>query len=438
MLLIYTTASSARLNYIFDLFFKELFGIAFTVTHDTALFKSSAYPKLNYSTEPFADELFFYASGLLEEKGIRKQEISVFDWNDTKGFFATHPKYIFPFDPFAAAFYLVSRYEEYLPFQRDRYDRFDAKESLAYEKGFLQKPLVNIWAKKIQQLISEKYPQLKFIKCSYQYISTIDIDNAYAYKEKGLMRTGGALLRSLSRVSFKEISDRASVLLGYRKDPYDTYDILHVIQQHYALNCIYFFLLGDYGENDKNVPASRKKFQSLIKSIADYSDVGIHPSFGSNAVPSKLRREISTLKKVLKRDVTKARQHFLMLQFPATYRRLIDHDITDDYTMGYSGDVGFRASICTPFYFYDLEHETATKLKIHPFAVMDATLKYYLNLKPEEAISYIEPLIKEVRSVDGTFMSLWHNESLSEMSPWEGWRPVYEQLVKIASPKNPA
>jgi hypothetical protein len=433
MFLIYTSSFTPRLHYIFDLVFRQILGIDYTITHNAQSFKDEPGPKLNYSTEQFNDELFFYASGLLFEKGIRKQEISVFDWNDTKCFFATHPKYLFPFDPFAAAFYLVSRYEEYLPHQRDRYDRFDAKESLAFEKGFLGKPLVNTWAKKIQKIISDKYQSVKFPKRSYQYISTIDIDNAYAFKEKGMMRTGGALLRSLSKFNFKDILDRTSVLLGRQQDPYDTYDLLQDIQQRYNLNCIYFFLLGDYGENDKNVPPSRKKFQSLIKSIADYSDVGIHPSFGSNTAPERLRKEISRLRKVLKRDVTKARQHFLMLHFPTTYRRLIDHDITDDYTMGFSGQTGFRASICTPFYFYDLEYEAATRLLVHPFAVMDATLKYYMQVKPEDAISYIDPLIRAVREVDGTFISLWHNESVSEMAPWENWRPVYEQLVKLAT-----
>lgn len=434
MLLIYTTHNTPRLKYTFDLIFKDILGVNYMLTNDAQQFAADQNPKLNYSTSSFGDELFFYATGLLSEKGIHKQEISVFNWNDTKVFFATHPKYIFPFDPFAATFYLVSRYEEYLPHHRDVYDRFDAKVSLAFEKGFLRKPLVNIWAKKIELLIREKFPQLKFPKRAYQFISTIDIDNAYAFQSKGLMRTGGAVLRSLSKLNFKEISDRASVLLGYKKDPYDTYDLLHTIQQTYEVKCIYFFLLGDYGENDKNVPPSRKKFQSLIKSIADYSDVGVHPSFGSNADTTRLPKEISRLRKVLKREVSKSRQHFLMMQFPATYRRLIDHDITDDYTMGFSGEIGFRASIASPFYFYDLELETATKLLLHPFAVMDATLKYYMKVKPEDAISYIEPLINEVKEVNGTFISLWHNESLSEMNPWEGWRPVYEQLVKIATP----
>ncbi|MCX6290863.1 MAG: polysaccharide deacetylase family protein [Bacteroidetes bacterium] len=432
MLLIYTKSTTPRLKYTFDLVFKEIMGIDYAVTHHAFEFGLSSLPKFNYSEEKIADELFFYSSMLLFEKGIRRQEISVFDWEDTKVFFATHPKYIFPFDPFAASFYLVSRYEEYLPHHRDQHDRFDAKESLAFEKGFLNKPLVNIWVKKIKQVLLEKFPQLKFPQQEYRFVSTIDIDNAFAYREKGLMRTGGAIVRSLLKLDLKQISERVSVLTGRRQDPYDTYEVMNEIQKKYELNCIYFFLLGDYGENDKNVSAGRKKLQSLIKSIADYSDVGIHPSYGSNANPGRLRIELSRLRKVLKRDVTKSRQHFLVLHFPSTYRRLIDHDITDDYSMGYSGSVGFRASICTPFYFYDLELETSSKLRIHPFAVMDATLKYYMKIKPGEAISYIEPLVKEVKHVDGTFISLWHNESLSNIPPWEGWKEVYEQVVRIA------
>jgi hypothetical protein len=125
-----------------------------------------------------------------------------------------------------------------------------------------------------------------------------------------------------------------------------------------------------------------------------------------------------------------------MLRFPETYRTLIDNDITDDYTMGYSGDVGFRASICTPFYFYDLDREQITNLRVHPFAVMEATLKYYLKIKPEEALKYIAPLVQEAKAVDGVFMSLWHNESLSNIPPWEGWQDVYEQMVKIAANEN--
>ncbi|HRH65265.1 MAG TPA: polysaccharide deacetylase family protein [Bacteroidia bacterium] len=434
MLLIYSPSSGPRLRYTFDLVFRELLGIDYTVTSQQDDFSFHNGPKINYSDSPTGKEIFIYATGFLTQKGIRDQQLAVFDWMDTKAFFATHPKYVLPFDPFAAIFYMVSRYEEYLPHKRDEHDRFDAHESLSYQKGFLHKPVVNIYVNKLRQILCEHYPGLRFPEKKYNYISTIDIDNAWAYREKGMMRTTGAFIRSLSKLNFKELSERLLVLIGRKQDPYDTYDQLFRIQQDYALSCIYFFLLGDYGVNDKNVSISRKELQSLIKSIADYNEVGIHPSYASNSQPERIRLEQSRLRKIIRKDITKSRQHFLKLQFPGTYRHLIDCDITDDYTMGYASEIGFRAGTCSSFLFYDLDNEQTTTLRIHPFAVMDATLRFYMKIQPAEVLSYVSPLIREVKAVNGTFMSLWHNETISNKIPWEGWANVYEDVVKAAQP----
>lgn len=433
MLLVFSPSSTPRLKYIFDLIFNDLLGITYSFTASREQFISFAGPKFNYSDHPIGDEVFFYASRFLFEKGIEDQNLSVFEWEGNKVFFATHPKYIFPFDPFAASFYLVSRYEEYLPHMRDEHDRYNTLESLAYQKNFLHKPLVNIWALRIKQALLQSFPAMSFPVRKYKYISTIDIDNAFAFLEKGIMRTAGGYLRSLVKMNFSEFADRTRVLLGTARDPYDTYDFQFSLQKKHKFRCIYFVLLGNYGVNDKNVAPDNHKFRSLIKSLADYSEVGIHPSYGSNKNSKSLKREIGTLNKILKREVTKSRQHFLILRLPLTYRQLIDLDITDDYTMGYALQTGFRAGICSTFYFYDLDLEQSTRLRIHPFAVMDATLKYYMKIPPEEAISHIAPLIDEVKAVNGTFISLWHNESLSENTLWAGWKNVYEQMVEIAS-----
>ena len=431
-MLIYAASITNRLRFAFDLVLKDLVGIDYELTTDVDKFSFHTGPKLNYSKAPFGDELFFYATDLLYEKKIRRQDLSVFDWNDTKAFFATHPKYVLPFDPFAASFYMVSRYEEYLPFQHDKHLRFEASESLAFQKGFLTKPVVNIYAKKIREILIDQFPEMVFRKKKYNYISTIDIDNAWAYKEKGVLRTCGALLRSLSGFEFREFAERIAVVAGRLKDPYDTYDHLFEMQSKYSLKMIYFFLLGDYAENDKNVSVSSSRFQSHIKWIADYFETGIHPSYESNIKPGRLRLEISRLQKIIKREITMSRQHFLKLNFPTTYRQLIDADIQNDYTMGFSGQVGFRAGICTPFYFYDLERELESNLMIHPFAVMDATLRYYMKVRPAEVMSYVGPIIRDIKAVDGTFISLWHNESLSNRKPWENWKGVYEDIIRAA------
>jgi hypothetical protein len=46
----------------------------------------------------------------------------------------------------------------------------------------------------------------------------------------------------------------------------------------------------------------------------------------------------------------------------------------------------------------------------------------------------IRPMIKEIKAVNGTFISLWHNESLSNDKRWIGWHQVYEEMIKEALP----
>ncbi|MFI5163880.1 MAG: polysaccharide deacetylase family protein, partial [Bacteroidia bacterium] len=194
--------------------------------------------------------------------------------------------------------------------------------------------------------------------------------------------------------------------------------------------------------NDKNLPHTNPLMQELIKNISAKAETGIHPSFASNQSPGKVKIEKERLEKIKtplvplikgeRTAVTKSRQHFLMLRFPYTYKNLIASGIKDDYTMGFADELGFRAGICTPYLWYDLEKEEETNLMIHPFAVMDGTLNNYLKLSPEQAIEKIKEIVKEIKSVNGEFISIWHNETLSDWREWKGWRDVYEKVIQIA------
>lgn len=432
-LLVFSEKPAPRLIYILKLFFGSLVGVTFKLTHDEKEFVTYEGPRLSYCDAPFGDEIFIFASRLLFDKGIEDQQINVFEWQGVPVFFGTHPKYQVPYDPLAASFYLVSRYEEYLPHIKDKHLRFSPTQSLAFQKGFLDKPLVNIWALQIQALLKNRYPELIFKSHQYKFISTIDVDSAFAYHEKGLMRHFGAFALNLFEFNFKKIGERLSVLFGLEKDPYDTYEYLLELKKKYNLKQVYFFLVGNYGEFDKNVSIeSSIRFQSLIKSIADYADVAVHPSYASNDDPEEMRKEIRRLNKILKREVNKSRQHYLKVIFPTTYRCLIENDIKEDYSLGYASEIGFRASICKPFMFYDLDLDTETKLLLIPFMLMDNTLKDYMKLTPEEAIEKSKQLINEVKKVNGTFVTLWHNHSVNDKGDWKGWRNVYESIIEAA------
>ncbi len=432
MILVYAEKITNRLRYAVELIFSEVLLCKVELTNNLEDYKIAKQPiKINYSTK---ENIGFsiYPSGLLFEHNIVNQNIKPIKKNGISYFFPAPENSQFPFDIFSASFYMVSRYEEYLPFETDKFNRFKAEESLAYKFGFLRKPVVNIWANWLKNELNKTVPNCNFPKRNFEFISTIDIDNAFAYKEKGVMRTLGGLGKSIWKGNFSEFGERLKVLAGNKQDPYDTFDYQLEIQKKYSLKTIYFFLLGNYGFNDKNISHNSRKLQQLIKSLADYAQIGIHPSFGSNTNPDNLKIEIERLSTISKREITKSRQHFLMLQLPETYRRLIDLDITDDYTMGFASQVGFRAGICTTYSHYDLDLDTKTKLKIHPFAVMDGTLKDYNKLNTDEAILIYNQIIDEIKTVNGSFISLWHNESLTNKSRWKGWRKVYEKMITKA------
>ncbi|HKK09299.1 MAG TPA: polysaccharide deacetylase family protein, partial [Bacteroidales bacterium] len=372
-------------------------------------------------------------SNLLFENEIDNGEVSTIEFEGSKALFPVKDEKSFlPFDPFAASFYLLSRYEEYLPHKKDEHGRFHAHESIAWKNRFLKKPVVNIWAYHIKKILQKRFPGLKFKKRKFKFIPTYDIDIAFSYRSKGFVRTTGGYLNDLYRGQWKNLVLRTKAITGASPDPYDTFSYQINLHKRFNLNAIYFFLFGNYSRYDKNISVNNKRYQHLIKHISDYAQVGVHPSYVSQDDFDQLKKEVSKLSTVLKREIKDSRQHYLRLDLPTTYRNLQALEITNDYTMGYAAEPGFRAGTCDPFYFYDLDLEIETKLRVHPFTIMDGTLIDYQKIKPQDAKQVIKPLIEEVKAVDGTFISLWHNHSLNPDSIYGNWREVYEELVEIA------
>lgn len=436
MLLIYTPKITNRIKYIFKVYFKELMGIEYYFTNQKEEFETYEGIKISYAEKPLGDELFFCSGNLLLEKNIHEIDLKFVEFeNETAICPVYNKKSVMTFDPFSAGFYLITRYEEYLPYIKDQFERFGGNQCIAYKKYFLKKPMINYWAISISNIIKNKFDDFKPKPNKFKFIPTIDIDCAYAFKLKGVIRSVGGYLKSLRDLNFKEIIERTAVLSRFRKDHFDTFDYQFEIHSKYRLKPIYFILFAEYGDFDKNIPLNNHKFQTLIKTLEDNAEVGIHPSYASNNDVKILKQEITNLSKVLNRQITKSRQHFLKLTLPQTYRNLMELDITDDYTMGYASEIGFRASICNSFNFYDLELEVETNLRIHPFAFMEGTLRDYMSIDADRALDYIKPLIDEVKAVNGTFICLWHNESLSNQRRWVGWQHVYEEMIKYAIEK---
>ncbi|MCX6250060.1 MAG: polysaccharide deacetylase family protein [Bacteroidetes bacterium] len=433
MILVYIPALTSRVEYTFNLIFAELLGVEYKLTDNEGEFIAYTGAKLNYSLKDTGEGLFLHAAGILSETMIRPQNIEPKEFEGSPVIFYQPDKTsVLPFDPLAAAFYLVTRYEEYLPFRADRYGRFRVKDSIASNAGFLHTPVVNHWALRLMRIIQERYPDIRFNLPAYRFLPTIDIDHAYAYKCRSFFRTTGAYARSLGRFDWSDLVLRTAVLLGRKQDPYDNYAYLDVVHKKNGLTALYFILVADYGGNDNNVNIRETKFRTLLMQIDNNSIIGIHPSLSSNKHFSKLNTELTRLEKTVHHSITLSRQHFLKFSFPKTYRDLEDLGITDDFSMGFTLTSGFRAGIASPFYFYDLVKNDVTSLRIHPVSIMDITLRDHYHDNQSKALERIRKIIAEVKQVNGEFISIWHNESLSDRERWYGWRRVYEEMLESA------
>jgi hypothetical protein len=265
---------------------------------------------------------------------------------------------------------------------------------------------------------------------SFNYIITYDIDIAYAFKGKNMFRLIGSTIKDTLQLKFKNIFNRIRSLGNMQKDPWDVYDLLYKTLVKDKIHSIFFFLLADYSKYDKNISYTHSVMKDLVAKVSEFSEIGIHPSFKTPAIPKKISVEKRRLEKISGKKINKSRQHYLKFTLPYTYNHLIAAGIKEDYSMGFADMPGFRAGTCKPFYFYDLKKEKSTGLKIFPITVMEGTFINYLKISPQDALDYIFKMIEEVKNVNGTFISIWHNHTLSETSMYKEWRYVHDKMIE--------
>lgn len=438
MLLILVPHLSNRLGYTLNVIFGSILKVPFQITTDPNICQQHPDAKLCYGHNPVADAPFIKAHRLLFETTIENQSPQHFLFQGTHALFPTYNNASeLPFDPFAATFFLVSRYEEYLPHLSDSHGRFLACDSIAYKEGFLETPVVNQWAAMVKEIILRHYPNFSFPPQQYIFEETIDIDAAYSYKYKGLLRTLIGMIRDgLIHHQSESVRQRIRVLLNKENDPFDTFEyILQIRKQHTNMKMLFFVLLGDYSIYDKPTSYHTAEFRELLQRLGDYSKIGIHSSYLSFDEPERIGIETQRLSDILHRPIVRNRFHFLRTNLPKSYRHLMSFGIQHDYTMGYAECPGYRCGTATPYPFYDLSSDTESTLTIHPFVVMDTTLQQYCKMSPDEALHKYIQMIDVASSVGGTFSCIWHNQNLCENQGWEGWRKVYEESINYGTQK---
>jgi hypothetical protein len=268
----------------------------------------------------------------------------------------------------------------------------------------------------------------------YRHVATFDMDNGFKYLGRPLWRTLGGWLRDLMHGSWSEVVERGRVLMGSSSDPFQIDDNLVALCGPVAQRVVVFVLAAVRGPHDHAVPVSHMRYARRLRDLARTVELGIHPSHRSSVHPDLISTEKKRLEHVTGIAVRCSRQHFLRMQVPTTYRELERLGIAEEHSMGYHERIGFRAGTCTPYDWYDLQEERRTTLVVHPFAVMDNTLRDKLRASPEEAVVRAEALVHAVRAVRGTFTGIWHESFLATTGPHVAWRTAILRILRTARP----
>ncbi|MDH7444790.1 polysaccharide deacetylase family protein [Aquimarina sp. 2201CG14-23] len=425
MLLVYVQKITPRVSYTFKQICKRILGLEVDFTSKIEAFIAHDGPKLSYGKQPLGKELYFQSVDLLFEHGFNEVEIQVLPWEETQCFFQVkHPDTALPFDIFAATFYLLTRYEEYLPHVKDELGRFTATESVAYIYGFLEEPVVDIWSYKFKKTLEEKYTDIVFQEKKFSVKPIIQISQTFAYWQKGILRSLGGGLRDLWQLKLNEVMDRIKVVIGVKKDPYDTFDFIIDLQKNKTRNCIMFFGLGDYTNYEKNINHSNQKHKEVIKHVSDYIDVGLKISYEAISDLAILKKEKTRIENIVNSQLRYSLCAFYKIKLPEAYRNFIELEIKEDFSMGYPDHSGFRAGTCTPFMFYDLDYEVQTPLIIHSFCCAPnsfGTDENEYSVK-KELHSYLE----KIRKVNGVFTPVFSNGLFSELNEQTFWKSIFE------------
>lgn len=431
-IIIFSETKSERLNYVCEFIFNIVLKINYSITHSISEFEASNQFKINYSEMAINKAFQIKPHTLLFETTITTIKPQPVVVNNTIYFFETTTS-DFYCDVFAATFFLISRLEEWQDFDADAHQRFEAKNSILFQNNLHLKPVVEIWIEEFKTSLKKIYPSIIFPEKKFKAISTIDVDNLYAFKHKGFSRTLGAIAKDVfnfgpSGFGYNNLKNRLKVVFGKQNDPFDIYTSISDFCLQNSIPLLYFFLYKTGTSYDRTVNPKSIAFKNVFATLKNKKAfIGLHPSYYSSIDEIMLKQEVSDFSKALRDDVKITRQHYLRFNIKTTPKHLLQNGILADFTMGFASQVGFRAGTSLPFYYYDFISEKKTELLFVPFCAMDGAYLIYNQTTPESTLNSLLQLANEVRKVNGLFITVYHERTFYD-NLYKGFGDVYRKL----------
>lgn len=353
-------------------------------------------------------------------------------------------------DLFGSAFFELTRYEELVKDERDAHERFPAVASLAFEEGFLRRPIVNEYLEVLWWALRRLWPRLQRKRRVFTDRPSHDVDWPLGQLTTTFTRTlkatgGDVLLRRdgpLAVDRFRSFFARASGNPG----PYvnNTFDQIMIQSERHGLRSAFYFIADHTHEDlDGTYSLNDPWIRMLLRRIHDRGhEIGLHPSYRTFRDPAQTHRELQTLvsaceEEGIHQDSWGGRQHFLRWENARTWQNYEDAGLTYDATLGFPDEPAFRCGVCYEYPVFNLETRRPLALRERPLVVMEMSVLDRPPVRVDAAAAEIAELRERCVRFGGDFTLLWHDRRLVSRRE----RRVYEATLAstyIASMDIPA
>lgn len=333
-------------------------------------------------------------------------------------------------DLFGSIFFMLSRYEELVKPDRDCHDRFPASASLAYQEGFLDRPLVNEYLELLWLFFIKVDPSLQRKSKQFSSMITHDVDRPFEYYFMGgrsILHTAvnDILKRKSTWLSLKSLTNwMLAKLTSGRLDSSNTFRYLSEQSLKRGLVSHFYFIVNDGEDSDffaKNYSIFNKDIQKLMAFLSKNGhQIGLHTSYNTYLSIDKTKSEFTKLLDLCKNLKINqcswgGRQHYLRWSASQTAKNWAASGADYDSSLSFADKSGFRCGTCFSFPIFDLIDRKELDIIEVPLIAMDSTIIEKLNHSEKSARQALESFIalkNRCRMHNGTFTLLWHNSNL--------------------------
>ncbi|MBC6698982.1 DUF7033 domain-containing protein [Hymenobacter puniceus] len=337
-------------------------------------------------------------------------------------------------DIVSAAFYLLSGWQEFFSDERDRHGRFPFAASVQHRYGFVAVPVVNYYFEVLKTAVEHATgrplaPRRWAGGVPFATFVTHDIDSLHgawkapakaALQQRQWLRFGKQLWQHFTR-----------------PDAWDNLELVQRTVAEFGAKSTFFFL-PEHRKAANGTPNADYQIAALLPRIraleAAGAEIRLHASIGTANDSNQLIRETS-LGIGTPNTVPGVRFHYLQWEPRITPGVVDDLAFEYDSTLGFAEHFGFRNSYCLPFNPFDFTSGQRYRFQEFPLNVMDATLHHpnYLQLAPNEILTALTPMFREIERFGGVCTLLWHNDHFDPANTTTGPRQFAELMHYLRS-----